>query len=120
MGDAAQDAQSKRVAELRSSRRWDKYLKLGTKGLELDARAIKAAEHCGGKFVVHGNDDTLSAEDMAPGYKQLMRVEQAWRDVKSTLDMRPVFHSVTEPTPDAAKCLKSLQIKPPPPVLRLA
>ena len=27
---------------------------------------------------------------------------------------------VTDPTPDAVKCLKSLQIKPPPPVLQLA
>jgi len=174
MGDAAQDVQSKRVAELRTSRRYGKYLKLGAKGLELDAKAIKAAEHYDGKFIVHGNDDTLSAEDMALGYKQLMRVEQAWRDMKSTLDMRPVFHwaphrihahvaitvlslllersvehacndtwrnvsdrlrciqlaqlssphgtvwQVTEPTSDAAKCLKSLQIKPPPPVLQLA
>jgi transposase len=174
MGDAAQDVQSKRVAALRSSRRYGKYLKLGDKGLELDAKAIKAAEHYDGKFIVHGNDDTLSAEDMALGYKQLMRVEQAWRDMKSTLDMRPVFHwaphrihahvaitvlslllertvehacgdtwrnisdrlrriqlaqlssphgtvwQVTDPTPEAAKCLKSLQIKPPPPILQLA
>lgn len=29
---------------------------------------------------------------MALGYEQLLRVEQAWRDMKSTLDMRPVFH----------------------------
>ena len=92
MGDAAQDVQSKRVAELRTSRRYGKYLKLGAKGLELDAKAVKAAEHFDGKFIVHGNDDTLSAEDMALGYKQLMRVEQAWRDMKSGLDMRPVFH----------------------------
>ena len=174
MGDATQDVQSKRVAELRSSRRWGKYLKLGDKGLQLDAKAIKAAEHYDGKFIVHGNDDTLSAEDMALGYKQLMRVEQAWRDMKSTLDPRPVFHwaphrirahvaitvlslllertvehacgdtwrnvsdslrriqlaqlssphgtvwQVTDPTPDAAKCLKSLQIKPPTPVFLLA
>ena len=174
MGDAAQNVQRKRVAELRSRRRYGKYLKLGAKGLELDTKAIKAAEHYDGKFIVHGNDDTLSAEDMALGYKQLMRVEQAWRDMKSTLDMRPVFHwaahrihahvaitvlslllersvehacgdtwrnvsdhlrriqlaqlssphgtvwQVTDPTPDAAKCLKSLQIKPPAPVLQLA
>ena len=92
MGDAAQDVRSKRVAELRSSRRYGKYLKLGDKGLQLDPKAIKAAEHYDGKFIVHGNDDTLSAQDMALGYKQLMRVEQAWRDMKSTLDMRPVFH----------------------------
>jgi len=175
MGDAAKDVQSKRVAALRSSSRWGKYLKLDDdKGLQLDAKAIKAAEHYDGKFVVHGNDDTLSAEDMALGYKQMIRVEQAWRDMKSTLDMRPVFHwaahrihahvaitvlslllertvehacadswrnvsdrlrriqlaqlssphgtvwQVTDPTPEAAKCLKSLQIKPPPPVLQLA
>ena len=29
---------------------------------------------------------------MALGYKQMIRVEQAWRDMKSTLDMRSVFH----------------------------
>ncbi|MCB9730832.1 MAG: transposase [Deltaproteobacteria bacterium] len=29
---------------------------------------------------------------MALGYKQLMRVEQAWRTLKSGLGMRPVFH----------------------------
>ena len=29
---------------------------------------------------------------MALGYKQLMRVEQAWRTLKSGLKMRPVFH----------------------------
>ena len=78
MGDATQDVLSKRVAGLRSSRRYGKYLKLGDKGLELDSKAVKAAEHCDGKFIVHGNDNTLSAEDMALGYKQLMRVEQAW------------------------------------------
>jgi len=27
---------------------------------------------------IHSNDDTLSPEDMALGYKQLIRVEQAW------------------------------------------
>jgi len=78
MGEAAQDAQSKRVAALRSSRRWGKYLKLGDQGLQLDAKAIKAAERYDGKFIVHSNDDTLSPEDMALGYKQLIRVEQAW------------------------------------------
>lgn len=173
MGDATQDVLRKRVAGLRSSR-YAKYLKLGDKGLELDSKAIKAAEHYDGKFIVHGNDDTLSAEDMALGYKQSMRVKQAWRDMKSTLDMRPVFHwaphrihahvaitvlspllertvehacgdtwrnvsdslrriqlarlssphgtvwQVTDPTPGADKCLKSLQIKPPAPVLRRA
>ncbi len=41
---------------------------------------------------MHSNDDTLTSEDMALGYKQLMRVEEAWRTLKSGLKMRPVFH----------------------------
>jgi len=35
---------------------------------------------------------TLSAEDVALGYKQLLEVERAWRDMKTTLDLRPVYH----------------------------
>ena len=45
-----------------------------------------------GKFVVHTNDDTLSAEDMALRYLQLQRVEQAWRQMQSGLGLRPVHH----------------------------
>lgn len=46
-----------------------------------------------GKFVVHSNDDTLSATDMAPGYyKQLQRVELALRQLKSGLKLLPVYH----------------------------
>ncbi len=164
---------SKRVCALRSSHRYGRYLKETRSGLGLDRQAIQAAERFDGKFVVHGNDDTLSAEDMALGYKQLQRVEEAWRDMKSGLNLRPVFHwaphrihahvaitvlsllleraaehacqdtwrnirddlkriqlaqllspngkvwQVTEPTPAAAKRLKSLQIKRPAPVLNL-
>ena len=34
---------------------------------------MQRAEKSDGKFVVHSNDDTLSTEDMALGYEQLMR-----------------------------------------------
>jgi transposase len=30
--------------------------------------------------------------DVATGYKQLLEVERAWRDMKTTLDLRPVYH----------------------------
>ena len=49
-------------------------------------------ERFDGKFVVHSNVDSLTAEDMALGYKQQKRVEEAWRTMKSGLKMRPVFH----------------------------
>ena len=55
-------------------------------------QAIAELERFDGKFVVHSNDDTLTAEDMALGYKQQQRVEEAWRTMKGGLRMRPVFH----------------------------
>jgi len=84
---------TKRVCALRSSGRYGKYLKQSKTGKLAIARAkVRAAERGDGKFVVHSNDDTLNAEDLALGYKQLMRVEEAWRTLKSGLKLRPVFH----------------------------
>jgi transposase len=54
--------------------------------------AVTEAEKHDGKFVVHGNNDTLTGEDVALGYKQLLRVEVAWRQLKSGLRLHSVFH----------------------------
>jgi hypothetical protein len=87
------ETQSKRLCQLRASRRYGPYLKLSKGGKPaIDRAAVRARTKLDGKFVVHSNDDTLSAEDMALGYKQLQRVEEAWRSLKSTLRMRPVYH----------------------------
>jgi len=83
---------SKRACTLRTSGRYGRLLKETRKGLAIDRKAIKELERFDGKFVVHSNDDTLTAEDMALGYKQQQRVEEAWRSMKSGLKMRPVFH----------------------------
>ena len=58
----------------------------------IDQAHIEALAKLDGKFVVHSNDDTLSAADLALGYKQLQRVEVAWRQLKSGLKLRPVYH----------------------------
>ena len=34
----------------------------------------------------------MSAEDIALGYKQLIQVERGWRDLKTHLELRPVYH----------------------------
>ena len=91
--DLGRSAYTKRVFHLVASPRYGRYLRrTGTGKLRVDRAAVRTAEQNDGKFVVHSNDDTLSAEDLALGYKQLMRVEQAWRQLKSGLRMRPVFH----------------------------
>lgn len=84
---------AKRVCELRASGRYGRYVRLTKTGQpRIDAAHVAALEKLDGKFVVHSNDDTLSAADLALGYKQLQRVEVAWRSLKSGLKLRPVYH----------------------------
>ena len=91
--DRGAGGHSKQVCELRSSGRYRRYLRLTRDGkLRISRAGVKAAERLDGKFVVHTNDDTLSAEDMALGYRQLQRVGQAWRQMKSGLGLGPIYH----------------------------
>lgn len=84
---------TKRMCELLSSARFGKYLReTGQGSLRIDRAAVKDAMRYDGKWVITSNDDTLTPEDLALAYKQLMRVEICWRQLKSGLKMRPVFH----------------------------
>jgi len=84
---------SKRAGALLASGRYGRYLRATPTGeLRIDRAAVADAARYDGKWVVTSNDDTLSAEDLALGYKQLLRVEQCWRQLKSGIRMRPVFH----------------------------
>ena len=82
LADQDENGHSKRVCALRSSARYGRLLKQTKRGLAIDRQAIAELECFDGKFVVHSNDDTLTAEDMALGYKQQQRVEEAWRTMK--------------------------------------
>ena len=64
--------------------------------LRIDRAAAAAEAHLDGKFLLRTSDATLSAEDVALGYKQLLEVERAWRDMKSTLELRPVYHRLED------------------------
>ncbi len=87
------ESHSKRTCQLLSTPRFARYLRQTRRGaLQIDRAAVRAEEKLDGKWVVTSNDDTLSAEDLALGYKQLMRVESCWRTIKSGLRTRPLFH----------------------------
>ena len=64
--------------------------------LRIDRAAIRAEERLDGKFLLRTSDPTLSAEDVALGYKQLLEIERAWRDLKTSLDLRPIYHRKQE------------------------
>src|SRR5207244_13537524 len=59
------------------------------------ARA-KTERNLDGKYLLRSADPHMSAEDIAAGYKQLLEVERGWRDMKSVLDLRPVYHRLEE------------------------
>ena len=81
------------MCALRSSRRYGRYLRQTKRGkLRISRSSVKSAARLDGKHAVFSNDDSLSSTDLALGYRQLLRVEQCWRDLKSHLGLRPVFH----------------------------
>lgn len=75
----------------------NRYLRLTDTGLlRIDRAAVKAEQRLDGKYLLRSSDPTLSAEDIAVGYKQLLEVERGWRDMKSVLDLRPVHHRLED------------------------
>jgi hypothetical protein len=71
----------------------NRYLRVTPGGLlRVDAKAIAAETKLDGKYLLRCSDPTLSAEDIALGYKQLLEVERGWRDMKQIIDLRPVYH----------------------------
>ena len=75
----------------RSMGRYVKELKSGK--LKINKAKVKQEQKLDGKYLLSTSDQHLSAEDIALGYKQLMEVERAFRTLKSTLCLRPMYHS---------------------------
>ncbi len=48
--------------------------------------------HLDGKYLLRTCDESLSAADIAEGYKGLYDAERGWRDLKTGIDLRPVYH----------------------------
>jgi hypothetical protein len=75
----------------------NRFLRVTPGGLlRIDKTKAKTEENLDGKYLLRCADPQLSAEDIAVGYKQLLEVERGWRDMKSVLDLRPVYHRLEE------------------------
>jgi len=60
--------------------------------LRIDRAKVRADANFDGKFLLRTSDESLTAADIAQGYKGLYEAERGWRDLKSTIDLRPVYH----------------------------
>ena len=72
-----------------------KYLKIDRDTVSLNEEKIEEEKRCDGKWVLRTNT-ALTAEQVALKYKELWQVEQVFRDMKSVLDTRPIFHQRDE------------------------
>ena len=95
--EARQETHPKAACELMASRRFGSYLRQRKNGrLEINRARVAQEEKLDGKWLVITNDTSLSAEDVALGYKQLLRVEESFRRLKHGIDIRPVHHYKAE------------------------
>ena len=72
-----------------------KYVKIEKDSVSIDQDKIQWESRFDGKWVLITNTN-LSAEEVALKYKELWQVEQVFRDVKSILETRPVYHQKDE------------------------
>ncbi|GMU78417.1 MAG: IS1634 family transposase [Acidimicrobiia bacterium] len=87
------DTHRKTECALRDHKTLGRYLRQLRSGrLVIDRAKIRAEERLDGKYLLSTSDPDLSAEDVALGYKNLLEAERGFRDLKSTLELRPVFH----------------------------
>jgi len=77
------------------NRGYAKFIKVNKGGMTINLEKIEEESRFDGKWVLRTNME-LSAEQVALKYKELWQVEQVFRDVKSILDTRPIFHKCDE------------------------
>jgi transposase len=76
---------------------FNRFLRATASGkLRIDWRAVAREAHFDGKFLLRTSDESLTAADIAEGYKALYEAERGFRDLKSTIDLRPVYHHKPE------------------------
>ena len=86
-------AHEKAACKLRAHRSMGRYLRQTKTGrLMIDRAKIRDEQRLDGKYLITTSDDTLSAEDVALGYKNLLEAERGFKDLKGTLLLRAVFH----------------------------
>ena len=68
-----------------------RFLTVAKGSVTIDREAVEADARLDGKFVLTTNTE-LSTAEVATTYKSLWRVERTFREEKSTLEVRPIFH----------------------------
>jgi len=93
--ESLKDQIKKDPKRLIGNKGYRKYLKFDPNTVAISQEKIEEASRFDGKWVLQTSTD-LPADEVALKYKELWQVEQVFRDVKSILETRPVFHQRDE------------------------
>jgi transposase len=93
--DSLQEKLKSNPKSLVGNKGYRKYLNLEKDTVSVNQEKIEEEARYDGKWVLKTNT-TLTAEQAALKYKELWQVEQVFRDMKSVLDTRPIFHQLDE------------------------
>ncbi len=69
-----------------------KYLKVSGKRFEINEEKVRADARFDGKWVLQTDMKKMPAAELALKYKELWMVESTFRNLKSILDTRPIYH----------------------------
>jgi len=75
------------------NRGFARFVKIRRGSVSIDARAVEDDARLDGKFVLTTNT-LLPMDQVALAYRSLWRVERTFREEKSTLEVRPIFHQL--------------------------
>ena len=92
---ALKEQLKKGAKSLVGNKGYRRYLKMNKNSTRIDTDKVKSESRFDGKWVLTTNTD-LSATKVALKYKELWQVERVFRDVKTLLETRPVYHQRDE------------------------
>lgn len=93
--DSLQEKIKTNPKSLIGNKGYRKYFKIDKDSVSINQDKIQWELRFDGKWVLMTNTD-FSAEQVALKYKELWQVEQVFRDIKSILETRPVYHQKDE------------------------
>ena len=95
MVESLQEKLNKDPKALIGNKGYRKYLAMNRDSVRIDQDKVESESRFDGKWVLQTTMD-LPADQAALKYKELWQVEQVFRDIKSILETRPVYHQRDE------------------------
>ena len=97
-GKASGEPHRKAECALRDHPSLGRWLKQhpSTGRLSIDTAKVTTETNLDGKYLIATSDPALTPEDIALSYKNLLEAERAFRTMKTSLDLRPVYHRLDD------------------------